>query len=175
MRNISSTALLLGITILLLDLVSKFFIHHTIPLMSYDTLWYPYGGIPVFKNFIGIEFSIVHATNKGAAWGVFANYQEYLLIVRMVLVTGLIGYLAFVNKNKGIVIPLIMVVAGAIGNISDFFFYGHVVDMFHFVLWGYDYPVFNVADISITMGILYLCVSSYCCKPTSAKPKKAKG
>lgn len=72
-------------------------------------------------------------------------------------------YLFFFNKNRRAEIPLVLIVAGAIGNIVDYFLYGFVIDFFHVILWGYDFPVFNVADISITLGVLWLfcfaCVS----------------
>lgn len=166
--NVRYIGLLLGAFILLLDLVTKFLVHHALPLMHYG-LWYPYGGIGVFKDFFGIEFSIVHTVNKGAAWGAFPAYQQYLLYLRIALVVGMLVYLFFMNKSKEREIPLIMVIAGAIGNILDYFFYGHVVDMMHFVFWGYSYPVFNVADMSITLGILWLCLGSFCKKKA---PKK---
>ena len=49
---------------------------------------------------------------------------------------------------------------GALCNILDYFFYGHVIDMLHFVFWGYDYPVFNVADSFICIGVFWLFFAS---------------
>lgn len=145
-----------GIFIILADILSKYWIHHNIPLMSNGYLEYPYGGIGVFKNFLGIEFSITHLTNRGAAWGTLGDYQSYLLIVRIILIIGMIVYLAFYNKHKSWVFPLTLIIAGAMGNVLDYFIYGHVVDMFHVVLWGYDFPVFNVADSAVSIGIVWL-------------------
>ena len=48
-----------------------------------------------------------------------------------------------------------------IGNVLDFFLYRHVIDIIHFVFWGYDYPVFNVADSLIFIGtflILFMTI-----------------
>lgn len=143
------------------DMITKFVTQAFIPLRSGFSLWYPYGGVPVFKNFLGIEFSIVHATNKGAAWGLFSNFQESLLVFRILLITGILIFAIFLNKNKRWEIPLALIIAGAFGNIVDFFIYGHVVDMFHFILWGYDFPVFNLADTAIFLGISALFVISY--------------
>lgn len=151
---------LLGGVIFLLDFLSKWFVHHNIPLMAHSAPWYPYGGIPVFSDFLGIEFSITHAANRGAAWGLGADYQIPLLILRIGMIAALILYLLFWNKDKKSVLPLTMVIAGALGNIVDFFLYGHVVDMLHFVLWGYDFPVFNLADASIFLGVVWLIFAS---------------
>ncbi len=165
--------LCLGLIVLSLDFVSKLWVNQFIPVMKNAFAWYPYGGIGVFKNFMGIEFSIVYHTNKGAAWGFFADYQEQLLWLRIGLIAALCIYLFLLNHHKQWEIPLILVLAGATGNVIDFFLYGHVVDMFHFVFWGYDYPVFNVADASICMGIAWLFISTSFAS-TASHPKKKK-
>lgn len=169
---------LIGIAsgVFLLDFFSKLLTHFYIPRMDHETLWYPYGGIPVFKNFFGVEFSISHAVNYGAAWGLGASYQYELLLLRVALVCCLVIYLFFLNSNRFATIPLIFITTGAIANIVDYFVYGHVVDMFHFVFWGYDYPVFNVADSAIFIGIgclLFLSwFPSYTLAKTGAGQKK---
>lgn len=149
----------IGFIILLADLLTKFLIQHNLPLTSLHYAEYPYGGIAVFRDFAGIEFTIVHAINRGAAWGMFAEWQTVLLFIRFLIITGIVIY-AFLNKKKEYDIPLALIVAGAFGNVVDFFLYGHVVDMFHFIFWGYEYPVFNLADSSIFIGIAWLLILS---------------
>lgn len=148
------------LAVLAVDQLTKYLTDAYIPLMGYRYPFYPYGGIPVFKDFFGVEFSISHATNTGAAWGAFGNYQIPLLILRLILIIGLIAYLFLYNKRMVRVAPLALIIAGAIGNVFDFFLYGHVIDMFHFVLRGYDFPVFNVADCAISIGIGLFFVNS---------------
>ncbi len=152
--------LIIAVIVLVLDFGSKFLVKKYIEPSNGHSLWYPYNGIGVFKNFLGIEFSINHATNRGAAWGMLSDYQTLLLIFRLIMVGLIINYLLFFNKNKKIVIPLSLVAAGAFGNIMDYYLYGHVIDMFHFVFWGYEYPVFNVADSAIFIGIFWIFLSS---------------
>jgi signal peptidase II len=144
--------------LLALDQVSKFATQHFLPLMSHSAPWYPYGGIGVFQNFLGIEFSINHATNRGAAWGAFAEYAPLLMLLRLGLIAGLLIYFLKARGMKKA--ALSMILAGAIGNVIDVFIYGHVIDMFHFVLWGYDYPVFNVADSAIFCGVILYFLAS---------------
>jgi signal peptidase II len=153
--------LLFGVCILVLDQLTKYLTYQFIPLMSQSAYFYPYGGIGIFENFLGIEFSISYTTNKGAAWGFFGNYQSFLILLRLALITGLIIYTFFFNKDRSWKIPLILILAGAIGNVIDFFVYGYVIDMLHFVLWGYDFPVFNVADSAISIGIAWLFILSF--------------
>ncbi len=143
-----------------LDAATKYLTQQYLPLR--DLGYYPYGGIAVFKDVLGIEFSLVHATNKGAAWGILGGYQGWLIGLRIAIVLGVMAYFFLSNRHPYWRIPLMLIIAGALGNIVDYFFYGHVIDMFHFILWGYDYPVFNVADASIFIGICSLfLVSSF--------------
>jgi len=114
---------------------------------------YPYGGVGIFKNFLGIEFSLSHSTNTGAAWGMFSDYTSFLVVIRILLIIGLAVYFFFYNRNDAFQWPLALIISGAIGNVVDFFVYGYVIDMIHFVFWGYDYPLFNIADSCIFVGV----------------------
>ncbi len=129
--------------------------------MGTDSLWYPYGGIGVFSDFGGVQFSLVHVTNKGAAWSAFSGYQSYLVIFRIALIIGMALFITYFNKNKTIVLPFTLILAGALGNILDYFVYGHVVDMLYFNLWGYPYPVFNIADSAVTVGVAWILLQSW--------------
>lgn len=159
-------AILLGCFVFVLDVITKYLTQEYLPLNYLNPHFYPYGGIGVFKNFLGIEFSINHATNRGAAWGILAEFQSSLLILRIILVSAMLVYVLFYNKDVSKQIPLMLIMSGAIGNICDYFFYGHVIDMFHFIFWRYDYPIFNVADSAIFIGIVWLFLLS------TLKPKE---
>ncbi len=159
--KLSISLVWIGLFVLLMDQVTKGLVYAYLPVLDSSLHWYPYGGIGIFKNFIGLEFSINHMTNTGAAWGVLGNYQLPLIILRIGLIIGLCYYLICCNRETSWQIPLVLIIAGALGNVLDFFIYGHVVDMFHFVLWGYDFPVFNVADSAISIGIALLFLLSW--------------
>lgn len=160
--KMSYPLLLVGLLILVLDQLSKGFVYAYLPVIDSSLYWYPYGGIGIFRNFGGIEFSINHMTNTGAAWGMLGDYQLPLILLRIGLIIGLCVYLCYFNSHSSWRLPLILIIAGALGNVIDFFVYGHVVDMFHFVLWGYDFPVFNIADSAISIGIAFLfCLSFF--------------
>lgn len=149
-----------GIFVFGADFFSKAAVHAFLPLMQRASPWYPYGGIPLFRDFLGIEFSITHATNTGAAWGVLGGYQVPLLIVRILLIVCLAVYTALFAEQRR-KLPFALILSGAAANVADYFLYGHVVDMFHFVFWGYSYPVFNIADSSIFIGVLWLIATHF--------------
>lgn len=150
------TAFFLGFAVLAVDILTKSLVQSQIPKMNFHYTRYPYGGIGIFHDFFGIEFSIVHETNTGAAWGVFSGFPIYLLALRFLLVSGMLIYLFFFNKKPQWEFPFALIIAGALGNMIDYFVYGHVIDMFRFIFWGYEYAIFNVADAAIFVGILWL-------------------
>ncbi|MFQ5728865.1 MAG: signal peptidase II [Waddliaceae bacterium] len=151
--SIPVMSLFSALFVLASDMYTKYWVHSYLPRMNHESQWFPYNGIGIFENFLGVEFSIVHVTNRGAAWGILSDFQVYLLFFRITFILGLVVFLMFYNKNRLLLLPLTLVIVGAIGNILDYFIYGHVVDMLKFVFWGYDYPAFNLADSSITIGI----------------------
>ncbi|MBS0615636.1 MAG: signal peptidase II [Verrucomicrobia bacterium] len=159
--------LVIALPILCLDYVSKglasFFLHP----MQYSPV-FPYGGVAVFHNFLGIDFCLNYVANHGIAWGLFGEMPFLIVTLRILIVASLIGYMIFSPKSRSYLVPLTLIITGAIGNIIDFFLYGHVVDIFHFIFWGYSYPVFNIADASIFVGICSILLMPYFNKRTYA-------
>lgn len=151
--------LAISFCILGLDIFTKRYVVDHIPFIS--SPFYPFGGIGVFRKFLGIDFCINHVTNTGAAWGMFSAYKAPLMVVRLSMISALTGYFFFAKLSSSKLIAVATILAGAIGNVLDYSFYGHVIDMFHFRFFGYEFPIFNVADSFIFLGILYLTLDSY--------------
>lgn len=154
---------LIGMSILISDSLSKLYIHRYLPYyaLGYSDD-YPYGGIGVFRNFLGgIDCTLTHVINPGGAWGIFSNFPRSLVVSRIIVVSMLFYYIVKTPTQFWKKLSLIAIFAGALGNIVDYFIYGHVIDMIHFSFWGLSLPVFNLADLSICVGcfgmfILYL-------------------
>lgn len=138
---------------------------------AYTEAHLSYGGIPVFHDLWGIDFSLDYVQNTGAAWGMFASFPVLLLVFRILAILLLAIYVSFFHKNPATTPPFLLIIAGALGNVADIFIYGHVVDMFHFVFWGYSFPVFNVADSAIFCGVVWLLLYSYVKYRYAATPK----
>lgn len=150
-----------GCLILLgIDLFVKMYTHQNIAPMYFSFPVYPYGGIPVFKDWLGIDFSLNYTMNKGAAWGIFSHFQHALLWARFSIVIALFVYLFVAKISFSRKAAFACIATGAVGNIIDFFLYGHVVDMFHFCFGRYSFPVFNVADTLIFCGVAFLLLKS---------------
>lgn len=140
------------------DFFLKQYTYHHISMMSWKAPDYPFGGIGIF-HFGPISFSLNFVQNRGAAWGLFSGYPHLLIFMRGIIILGLLGYL-IKNFQKNLFF-MWMIFVGAVGNLVDYFLYGHVIDMFHFCFWGYTPFVFNVADAMISLGMIGLLIKWY--------------
>ncbi len=166
------TFIAFGVSLFALDALLKAYVHFFLPPMALSSPFFPYGGIGVLRDWHGISLSLVHVTNRGAAWGAFAAFQEYLLYVRILIVGGLFSYLFFVKTSTFRRVCLLLIAVGALGNIADTFIYGYVIDMFYFIFWSYSYPVFNIADSMIFCGIALLLGEALFAKVREQKTAK---
>lgn len=156
--------IVIACALLVLDIWLKAFTHGNIPVMSAFYPCFPYGGICVFHDCCGIDFSINHVINHGAAWGAFGEYRELLLCLRIAMILGMAAYLIFYNKKAEQKFPLCLILTGAFANVLDYFIYGHVVDMFHFNFWGHSFAIFNIADATICCGVGLLLLNPWLAK-----------
>jgi signal peptidase II len=104
-------------------------------------------------------FNLVMVWNPGVSYGLFpARGLAGTLMLGLFsagAVAGL-GWWMWHSHRKSLAIGLGLVVGGAVGNLIDRLAYGAVADFFHFYAFGYDWYVFNVADIAITFGVIAL-------------------
>ncbi len=99
---------------------------------------------------------LTYVQNTGSAFGLFANQTLALTIAAAVgVVVIAIIFFRGGGASNLLAVSLIMQLAGAIGNLIDRIAYGYVVDFVDFRVW----PVFNVADSSITIGFITLAVA----------------
>jgi signal peptidase II len=107
-------------------------------------------------------FTITHVQNRGAAFGLLGNVPgagTIFVIVSLVAICLILIYIRQVKEGE-VWIPLCLslVLAGAAGNLIDRFRLGSVVDFLDFHFRGWHWPAFNVADASITIGVLFLAL-----------------
>jgi signal peptidase II len=107
---------------------------------------------------IGITsfFSIVHARNFGGVFGFLHGHQyaQYIFTFLPIVIACALAYVIVAYKfSFAKRLALAFILAGAVGNIYDRIAYGNVVDFLDFYYKAYHWPAFNVADISICVGI----------------------
>lgn len=99
-----------------------------------------------------IDFILVY--NKGVAFSLFAFLGEYLKYIQLGMIIGVFAYVVYLKKIC-YALPAGLIIGGAVSNIYDRFIHGGVVDM---VYWhcGFDFAVFNFADVMIDIGVAWL-------------------
>lgn len=96
--------------------------------------------------------TLVHVRNSGVAFSIFSGGGTLVLVFTLVALAVLVGYFARRPEKPMLWLPTGMLVGGAIGNLIDRIASGAVTDWIKLPHW----PAFNVADISITFGVLAL-------------------
>lgn len=116
------------------------------------------------KNEVVIIDKWLHFTyveNSGAAFGIFQNATILFTILTIIIVFGIMWYMLKESNNIGVFLKfsLVMIIAGAIGNLIDRIRLGYVVDFIYSPLGGlYNFPVFNFADIYVTCSAILLII-----------------
>ena len=101
-------------------------------------------------------FSLEYVKNTGAAFGYFSGNLFFLIVVTVCLIVYLIREIKNSFDNKMNLAFTLLILSGAIGNLIDRVFRGFVVDFISFILFNNQMPVFNIADIFVTCGVLGL-------------------
>lgn len=106
-------------------------------------------------------FSFYYVENEGAAFSSFTGQTIFLILISLVC---LVVILNLIQKEKNqlkiIKLSLGILLGGMVGNLIDRIIFQRVTDFLSFNIFGYKFPVFNIADIGITCGVaLYLVFS----------------
>lgn len=130
------------------------------------------GHFVLYQRTLGnFAFSLIPVFNEGAAFGLFSKYKYILFALRICIVMGMLFFLFFRNKTLPLTIQvaLILLSAGALGNIGDILFHGHVIDFLSFSYKKHFFPTFNLADVFISLGTIIFVTKLYF--PTKQKRK----
>ena len=96
---------------------------------------------------------LTHVTNTGAAFGLFPDQSLVLLVTTLVGVAAIVLYYLYPPVDTPfLTLSLGLQLGGAMGNLLDRLTQGHVTDFLDFRIW----PVFNVADSAIVVGVIVL-------------------
>lgn len=132
---------------IIIDQMIKFVINNNIDLYDQNT---------IIDNF----FYLTNVRNYGAAWSILTGSRIMLIIVTILIMIGL--YYFFIRKEKMKKEEKVIygfLYGGIIGNLIDRIFRGYVIDYLEFYIFGYNFPVFNLADILIVVSMFFIIIS----------------
>ena len=127
-----------------IDQASKFYIDSTFKLNEH---------LSIIPNF----FQITYTRNEGAAWSILEGKMLFFYIVSIVAII-LLGYFYKHTKKHEYMsrLGIVFMLSGTIGNFIDRLQFQYVRDFLDFQIFGYDFPIFNVADMALCIGVFFV-------------------
>ena len=136
--------IIVSVISLILDIGSKYYISKNFIVFESRT---------IIKNFLDITYSIL----KDNTW--------IVTLISLMIIMGVIYYVYKNRPSNNIEnIGYGMIIGGALGNFIDRIIYGYVIDFIDINLFGWNYPVFNIADMMIVIGVFLLVINAWRCK-----------
>lgn len=136
------------ILVLLVDFLTKQLVIHSLVENQ---------SVSLIQNF----FSLTYVKNTGIAFSFLEGKLTFIIGMSFLVLFFLFFYLKKKKSNWIEVLCYGMLIGGAIGNLVDRIVYGYVIDFFDFTLFRYQFPIFNVADMCIVIGIFGLLFVSF--------------
>lgn len=100
-------------------------------------------------------FYLLSHRNSGAAWGILQGQMLFFYIITVIVIIAIVYYMQKYAKNNALLaIGLSLILGGAIGNFIDRVLRQEVVDFASFIIVNYNFPIFNVADSALTIGVI---------------------
>lgn len=136
----------ISILLLLIDQISKLLVVKLIHIN---------GSIELIKNF----FYLTYTYNTGAAFSILTGQRIFLILIAIVILIVIFNYLRK-NKIESKIekIAFSLIIGGSIGNLLDRIVRGCVIDFLDFKILGYNFPIFNLADTFIVVGVFLLLI-----------------
>lgn len=138
------TTIIISIILLCIDQISKLLIVNL--LTKTDS-------ITIIKNF----FYLTYINNDGAAFSILVGKRILLILIAVLVIVMLIRYIKKNNiQNKLELVSISLIIGGSLGNLMDRIVRGYVIDFLDFKIFNYNFPIFNLADTFIVIGVFLL-------------------
>lgn len=138
------TTIIISIILLCIDQISKILVVNLLTKTN---------SITIIKNF----FYLTYINNDGAAFSILVGKRIFLILIAVLVIVMLIRYIKKNNiQNKLELVSLALIIGGSLGNLMDRLVRGYVIDFLDFKLFNYNFPIFNLADTFIVIGVFLL-------------------
>jgi signal peptidase II len=139
---------IISIIILIVDFIFKYLVSNNMIINVRNCI------IPNF-------FYLTYTKNDGAAWSSFSGQRYLLIAISIVIIIFVFGYLRKKKKiSKLEILGFSLLLGGALGNLLDRIIYGYVIDYLDFNLFNYNYPIFNLADSCVVLGVVVILIET---------------
>lgn len=132
-----------AIFVIMVDQISKIFLENILQLNE---------SMKVIKDF----FYLTLCRNEGIAFGILSNQRVIIIVASLIAILIMYRFMFLFKKNRRNNLAFGFLLGGLAGNLIDRVLLGYVRDFFDFIIFSYDFPVFNVADIAIFIGVMLL-------------------
>lgn len=112
--------------------------------------------VSVVDNF----FRLTYYQNTGAAWSILEGHSYLLILISIIMLVLVFNMMYSYEDDKLNNAAFGLLIGGILGNLCDRVFYGMVRDFIDIRLFGYEFPVFNIADMAIVIGVLLILIST---------------
>ena len=134
---------------LIIDIVSKIIVVNNIAFNE---------SVNIINNFL----SITYVKNTGVAWSIFSGRSYMIIVISLLIIGGIIWYIFNNKPNSNIErVSYGVILGGAIGNFINRIKYGYVIDFIDIKIFNYNYPIFNLADTFIVIGVILLIIYAW--------------
>lgn len=135
----------ISLVIFIIDQTTKFWVKNSI--LPFETIY------------VTGFFNLVYVENVGSAFGMFKSLGNVFFITVSIIAIVVISVLIIKDRVNRLSYSLLL--GGALGNMTDRIIYGYVIDFFDFHIGGYHWYVFNVADASLTVGMILILINAF--------------
>ena len=137
-----------SLTVLFIDIISKLLISHFMIVNE---------SIDVINNFLYLTY----VKNDGVAFSLLGGNRVFIIIMCLIILGFIIYYIGNNKINLLDSIGFGLVIGGALGNLIDRVIYGYVIDFIDIYVFDYNYPIFNIADMGVVIGVIIILISSF--------------
>ena len=136
--------IIISIILLCIDQISKLLVVNLLTKTN---------SIAIIKNF----FYLTYINNDGAAFSILVGKRVLLILIAVLVIVMLIRYIKKNNiQNKLELVSISLIIGGSLGNLIDRVVRGYVIDFLDFKIFNYNFPIFNLADTFIVIGVFLL-------------------
>lgn len=104
-------------------------------------------------------FYFTYSQNTGVAWGMFAGKLGLFILIAIVVAVAMVVYFRKTKQSEILTrFGLVLAFSGLLGNLIDRIVFGYVRDFIDVIIFNYNFPIFNIADMAVVIGVALIII-----------------